>query len=148
MLEIKNDNILLASEKYIAHQCNCVTAGAAFLAKSIFDKFSYADVYSLRKEHSTPGTIEIRGNGVDERYVIAMFAQYYPGFPKSEKDSKDARINYFISCLKEISKIENLESIAFPFRIGCGAAGGDWSKYLEILSDFSKDKNVVLYKVE
>ena len=32
----------------------------------------------------------------------------------------------------------DLESIGFPYRIGCGAAGGNWNNYLGTLEIFSR----------
>ena len=47
---IIKDNILNAKEKYIAHQCNCVTKYGKGLSKAIFDKYPYSNIYSLRKK--------------------------------------------------------------------------------------------------
>jgi O-acetyl-ADP-ribose deacetylase (regulator of RNase III) len=165
MLEIVRGDLLLATEKYIAHQCNCLTQGAAGVAKAIFDKFPYADTYSNRVEPDVMGTIKILGNGQDQRYVINMFAQYYPGrsdysspSPKTVSaeidDTASERRHNFYRCLLRIIKIENLESIAFPWKIGCGIAGGDWEYYLGTLTNFAKyvkeqyDTRVVIYQRE
>ena len=70
-----------------------------------------------------------------------MFGQYYPGnpkYPESKIDGIKAREKYFHKCLMEIAKIDNLESLAFPFGIGCGAAGGNWEYYLGTLKNFTK----------
>jgi hypothetical protein len=47
-------------------------------------------------------------------------------------------------------KIEKLESIAFPWRIGCGAAGGNWEKYMKMIEGFSEyvDGEVLIYRKE
>jgi hypothetical protein len=41
-------------------------------------------------------------------------------------------------------------SIAFPYLIGCGAAGGDWKLYLEQIERFAEefDIKVRIYKLE
>ena len=87
------------------------------------------------------GSIDIAGNGEDKRYVINMFSQYYPGKCKypGNIDNAYLRVNAFQSCLNKISKIDNLESIAFPYEIGCGLAGGDWKEYEKMISDFAKN---------
>lgn len=144
-------NLLEAKEKYIIHQCNCTSAYAAGIAKSIFDKYIYSDVYSNRAQIDKPGSISIAGDGIKNRFVINAFAQYYPGYPKSNSkiDSSEIREIYFKQCLEEVSKIRDLESIALPFGIGCGLAGGDWSHYLKMIEDFSLQVNadVVIYKL-
>lgn len=141
MLNFVEGDLLEAKEKYIAHQCNCVTNRAAHLAQAVFTRFPYADVYMGRTEHSKPGTIDIKGDGVSKRFVINMFGQYYPGSPKdpnSALDGKKIREKYFHQCLLRIYHMEDLESIAFPYRVGCGAAGGNWTNYLGTLENFSR----------
>lgn len=156
MLEIINGNILDSRHKYIAHQTNCITQRSAHLAKSIFDKYPFADIYSERAKgiRDEPGTIVIRGNGKNKRFVINMLAQVYPGrvkFPNSTLDGFKAREIYFNRCLQHIAKIDNLDSVAFPYGIGCGAAGGNWNKYFKMLEEFadqvSEVARVSIYKL-
>ncbi len=153
-VKIRTGNLLKASEQYIAHQCNCVTRRSAHLSKQVFKRFPYADIYSEREEgqHDSLGTIEIRGNGEEERAVINMLGQFYPGrtkYPNSKKDGFKAREAAFRSCLEHILEIEDMESIAFPFGVACGAAGGDWPTYLTMIEDFADqtDAEVVIYKL-
>lgn len=131
-----NGDLLKSNEQYIVHQCNCVTNNAANLAKAVFTKFPYANCYYNRKEKDIPGTIKIFGDGTDQRFVINLFGQYGPGPPKNNFDNKENRYTWFRKGLFEISKIPDLKSIAFPERIGCGVARGNWEEYLEILVKF------------
>lgn len=156
MLEIISGNIFDSKEKYIAHQTNCITKRSAHLAKTVFEHYPYADIYSARTEPDTPGSIIIKGNGQDQRFVIAILGQYYPGkpkFPDSTLDGTKAREKYFHKALIEISKISNLESIAFPDHIACGAAGGNWDYYFGTIKNFAKyvfekqQTKVVIYKL-
>jgi O-acetyl-ADP-ribose deacetylase (regulator of RNase III) len=156
MIEIVTGDLLLATEKYIAHQCNCITQNSSGVAKAIFDKFPYANTYATRTEPDALTTIKILGNGQDQRYVINMFAQYYPGKPKyphSSKDGIEIRGKYFHKCLLKIARIKNLESIAFPWRIGCNLGGGVWAHYLGNLTNFAdfvekQGVRVVIYQRE
>jgi len=140
-----------ATETYICHQCNCLTNRSKHLASTVFKKFPYADVYTKRQEPSLPGTIEIRGDKTkDQRSVIAMFAQYYPGkakYPTSKKDGTQARLDYFKSCLEKMKNLKG--SFAFPAGIGCGAAGGDWENYYATIISFSEkySKKVTIYSL-
>ena len=137
-IEIITGSLLDAKEKYIAHQCNCISNGASGIAKAIFDRFTYSDSYSLRTTRDVPGTIKVFGDD-QNRYIINLFSQYYPGSSlKSGSDSEEARQKYFHGCLVKVSKIPNLESIAFNWKIGCGLAGGDWKYYLGTLENFAK----------
>lgn len=151
MLETKIGNILDAEEEYIIHQCNCVTVEAAGLAFFLFKKYPYANDYARRRftqKMDTPGTIKIHGDNM-KRKVINAFSQFLPGGPNmGNKDSENQRESYFQSCLEEILKIEDLKSIAFPYTIGCGIAGGNWDHYLKMIEEFSKrtPATVVIYQ--
>jgi len=141
MIKVITDDLLTTDIQYIAHQCNCVSKKSAHLSRDIFEEFSYADVYTGRTVPDTLGTVKVRGNGKEERYVINMFGQYYPGtvrYPKSPKDNYQARERAFKSCLEDIEKIPGSTEIAFPYKIGCGAAGGDWVIYKKMLEDFAE----------
>lgn len=144
MFEYKEDDILKADEQYICHQCNCRSITSAGLALHIFKELPYANIYNERKTSNSPdlrkaGHIVIRGDGITKRFVINMLAQVYPGASQGyDLDSNIAREKYFKQCLDEISQIPNLTSIAFPYKIGCGLAGGDWGKYEKMLKDFSE----------
>lgn len=148
MIEIVTGDLFEAKEKYLCHQCNCVTNTAAHLAKDVFEKFPHSDIYTSRTEADKPGTIIIKGNGQDQRFVVALLGQYYPGRPKyplSSLDGAAVREKYFYRCLLRLSQIPDLESVAFPWRIGCGAAGGDWEHYIGKINNFAQyveDKGV------
>jgi O-acetyl-ADP-ribose deacetylase (regulator of RNase III) len=135
-------NLLDSKDKYIAHQTNCVSVGAGGIAAAIFSKFPHSDIYSERKsgKKDVPGEIIISGDH-ENRLVINMMAQYYPGrskFIDSKLDGIMAREKYFQECLDKILSIPGLESIAFPYRIGCGLAGGDWNRYLPMIEAFAE----------
>lgn len=157
MIEIISGDLFNSTEKYIVHCCNCITKRSAHLAKTVFQHYPYADVYSARKNADVPGTIIVKGNGEDQRFVIALFGQYYPGSPKFQEsmlDGKKARERYFHKALMAVARIPNLESIAFPDHIACGAAGGNWEYYLGTISNFARHveeqqgARVVIYKLE
>lgn len=155
MLRIVRGDLLESDCKYITHQTNCVSdGGAAGLARHLFDKFPYADTYRNREKEDVPGTIVVRGNGEDQRYVINLMGQYFPGpyAPNTDKDNEVKRRSYFFKGLLKISEIEDLKSVAFPYRVGCGIAQGDWDWYLDTLlkfSDYVGDSvEVLIYKID
>lgn len=143
-------DLLSHRAKYIAHQCNCVSQRARHLAHDVFSRFPYADVYSDRdgKARDVPGTIAIRGDGATKRFVINMFAQRYPSVSRFGNDTPLLRQKWFSECLEEISKIPDLESIAFPWCIGCGAAGGDWRAYRDMIIGFAEQVNATVFIVK
>ena len=146
-------NLLYAKEQYVAHQCNCTSRGVTGVAASIFRQWPTANVYDLRycpKLERRVGNVWVcRENN---RPVIAMFAQHYPGGPSSMTvpgtkfvDDDKQRLTWFKTCLKKIAELKP-ESVAFPHSIGCGLAKGNWNEYLATLVTANSWFNVVLYK--
>ena len=157
MINIVQGNLLDATEKYICHIVNCIsTTKAAGIALDIFNKYPYADCYADRTETSKPGTLDIRGDGKNTRYIINLHGQVYPGrirYPLSDLDGQAARRKYFYHGLLRVAKIEGLESVAFPWRIGAGLAGGDWEFNLGTIVNMEKylepqGVRVVIYRKE
>lgn len=131
--EIKRIDLLsMENVDAIAHQCNCISKGHKGLYSAIIKKYPHAHVYSQRDKPDIPGTIKVTG---DHPKVIAMFGQYKPGVHGPD-DSAEQRIEWFKLCLEDIKKLE-LKSIAFPFGIGCGLAGGNWKEYFKMLIQFA-----------
>jgi uracil-DNA glycosylase len=144
---IYGSDILDSDARIIAHVCNCTTKGSAKgVANAIFDRYPYADVYKRRKNNDTPGRIRLCG-GKNEKKIVNMFAQKYPGKPNETDDTYELRKKWFEECLMRISTIKNLRSIAFPCRIGCGLAGGEWSDYQTMLESWSNDNPTVSIQI-
>jgi O-acetyl-ADP-ribose deacetylase (regulator of RNase III) len=136
-------DLLNATEQYIAHQCNCVGNRAYGLSAAVFKKFPKSNVYKGRTEPDTPGTIKVIGR------IINMFAQYSVKGP-TRKETKDDREKWFAMCLNEISSIDDIQSIALPWNIGSGLAGGNWDSYSRMLKEFATSNpsiRVVLYRL-
>jgi O-acetyl-ADP-ribose deacetylase (regulator of RNase III) len=141
MIETIIGDLLLAPNKYIVHQTNCVSEGkAAGLAYYLFNKFPHADCYKNRSEPSIPGTLDIRGDGLNTRFVVNLMGQYLPGssWGDTQGDAPEDRKFYFHRCLSRLAKIDNLVSVAFPYKIGCGIAGGDWDWYYNNICKFAE----------
>ena len=160
-LTIIDGNILDAQEEYILQQCCCTAVKPHGLSEVIAIKWKDCNVYSERRkignrnlavveDRPKPGTIKVVG----ERKVICAFAQYAMG--KSGRydsfnipDTPNDRYNYFKECLDKIVLL-NPKSIAIPYKIGCGLAGGDWNKYSSTISEFAQKYQqikIVIYKL-
>lgn len=129
MLQLVLGDLLEVKTQYLAHQCNCITKTARGLAAQVFDTYPEANVYKKRSHPSTLGTIQVVGR------VINMFAQYEPGAPGFE--TRASRLEAFRKCLVDIEQLPELQSIAFPYGIGCGLARGYWTDYQTVLEEFS-----------
>ena len=158
-LKVITGDLFESEEQYICHQCNSVTTTGANFSKAMFHRYPYADIYKERSygqdpnADNLPGNIIVRGNGKDQRFVINMLGQYYPGhakFSNSTRDGWAARQQAFQKCLDKIAAIPELESVAFPFKIACGAAGGDWLVYRKMIKDFAEKVQVPvrIYRLE
>lgn len=156
-VERVNGSILNSTANYIVHQCNCVTPHSKGLAEVLFEKFPWANDYLARLptnggKRDVAGTISVRGDGKKERFVINLFAQFYPGKP-STYESEEKRRRWFKDCLTAVSKLLASSSsssisstataapitIAFPDGIGCTMAKGSWPKYLAMIETFAAE---------
>jgi hypothetical protein len=155
-IEIKGD--LLDQRGYLVQQCNCVTVKAHGLSKAFIDRFGKkADLYGKRSRRSankaqrpsTPGTYQIVPLN-DDTIMVGIFGQWLPGKPNqwthayndytpTYDDSAINRLNYFKKALDKFAHELTCDDtpVYFPYRIGCGLAGGDWTKYKEAIDEFA-----------
>ena len=141
--EVKGD--LLDRKGYIVHQCNCISNEVTpnnGLAYHIFKKFPYANIYDAKIKRY-PGTILIKG------CVVNFLSQEYPGYSDTKKFKRE---EWFKQCLdKLLDETDGLAypfDINFPYKIGCGLAGGNWEKYRSMIDEFAKgyDGDVFIVK--
>jgi O-acetyl-ADP-ribose deacetylase (regulator of RNase III) len=150
-MSIIKADLLTVEADYIVHQTNCLCIKHHGIAASIFAKYPESDCYSSRTPIGTrnlateetrdvPGTVKIVGR------VINLFGQWSPGkvgaynYPSyNPKETSGMRISWFTGGLYQIAKkIKTEATIAFPYQIGCGLAGGDWNTYYGMLVEFAR----------
>ena len=119
----------------IVHQCNATSKRSLGLASSIFKKYPSANIYSgkYKEENREVGTIIERA--VKDKKIINLICQKNPGKP-SKGDTSEDRLRWLTECLKLVVKCKP-SSIAFPYHMGCGLAGGNWNEVLKIIEDFA-----------
>lgn len=78
-----------------------------------------------------------------------MNSQLYPGRfnDQYDNDNQEAREGYFYQCLLRLTQVPDLESVAFPYLVGCGIAGGNWQKYKQMLDSFASNVEKLGVKV-
>ena len=163
MITYKSGNLLESNCNFIVHQVNCQGAMGSGIAKQIRDK--WLRVYSDYKE-----TIEflylngvvkessellgyINGTKVDyfDKYVVNFFSQdkYLP------RNKCHTSYDAFRTCcigLKNFIESAHFEgskekyTIGFPYKIGCGLAGGDWNIVYNIIEEEFQDYNVEIWE--
>ena len=143
LIYVTGDLLDFSIDNYIVHQCNCVTTTPKGLSQSIFAKFPDADIYS-------DGTIRKMGDIIIRGHVINLLGQYYPSKAKYPNDNELLRIKAFKNGLNKIAKQITLTcNIAFPYKIGCGLAGGKWPVYEEMIKEFANNnKHLTIYIVK
>lgn len=138
--QIYNGNIFDSVADVICHQVNCQGVMGAGIALQI--KKRYPIVYEKYKEYcdSNPlynilGTAQIVQ--VDRfTFVANLFAQETYGKlkPGTTYTNYTALKNAFIDISINADKY-GYRSIAIPYGIGCGLAGGDWDKVWGIINE-------------
>lgn len=148
MICVKGD-VLKAPFQIIAHQVNCKGVMGAGLAKQIKQKYPMA--YERYKDHCQRGAYLgdcVGCDTPDHHYIMNIFAQDGYGRDKVYTDY-DAMYQSFRRGISEFREracegryVAQL-TIAIPYMIGCGLAGGDWDEVQKILLAVEKDCNVV-----
>ena len=148
MITHKKGNLLSAKEKVIAHQVNCFGA-AAVLAGAIFRKWPTAekDYQQLIKRvppKALLGMAQFTGEQRDRnRHVICnLFGQYEPGPAYNPQ-----RLEQALEMLGNTARIMGW-SVALPYKISCGIAGGDWDEVLAIIEQTMDGVDCVIYQRE
>ena len=114
---------------------------------------------AIPADRKEPGTIQIlRNPGLDvvknsngesrlvpkKPDVIALYAQWdfgkgggYQRILSHHRDTPQERERWFAQCLEELGKCDHYQNLTFPYKIGCGLAGGNWDHYLTMIRDFA-----------
>ena len=148
-IEVIYDNILTAKEDIIVHQVNCQGVMGAGLALAI--KRKYPEVYDRYKiACSTIEPEDLLGKiqlikTYDGKIVCNLFGQLNYGRNKVQTDYEAITICF--DKIYKYAKLNNL-TVAVPYNIGCGLAGGKWTRVLNIILKRFKDKSIVkLYRL-
>lgn len=153
MVTVKLGNIMEATEDIICQQVNCQGVMGTGLAKQIRDK--YTQVYTEYKKlcDNYKNSRALMGKTLmvkvfcfrqgKFKYIANLFGQYYYGRDKVYTDYNALRKAFI--CIRKIAISEG-KSVAIPYGIGCGCAGGNWDNVLELIEDEFNDINVTIYK--
>ena len=127
--------IPLTGLNYIVHQANCNSTGASGLAKDLFAKYPRYNIYTNKKIVRIPGQAIITG------HVVHLTGQRAPGGIKANETAQQ-REEWFTQALVDLhTKVPQEAILWFPYKIGCGIAGGDWSVYLDLITTWSTVHN-------
>lgn len=156
MIRIVSGDLLSSTEDIIAHQVNCCGVMGAGVAKQIKERFPKAyQVYRKTcenykgREDLILGQCQLvvcRNPSGGNALVANLFGQLDYG--KGKRHTEDY---VFMQCLMNLVVYANevhASSIAMPYKIGCGLAGGDWESIYKIIAQELRGFEVTLYKKE
>lgn len=157
MIHLKEGNILEATEDIIVHQVNCQGVMGAGLAKQIRDKYpnvynDYKWLVSQRKDKkSLLGTVQYISVN-DSKTVVNLFGQDTYGRTAGKVYTDYRAIEDGLKSIYDLAtntfSAYKGKSIALPYGIGCGLAGGDWNVVYKVIDEVFKNHEVTLYKFQ
>ncbi len=145
-VKIIGGDLLSTDARYICHQVNCQGRMGSGVARMIREKFP--GVYDRYKEECLErrnplGTVlYVPSKG---RVIVNMFAQDRYGYDGKTYTNYDA----FMHCLVNIhDTVPQEETVAMPYKIGCGLGGGDWSIIYDMIErKLGADHSVELWRL-
>lgn len=149
MITFKYEDLLASDCKAICHQVNCQGVMRSGIAKQI--RTTYPTVYELYKYalqayskwalfgHSQFCPVD---NG--RRFIVNMFAQNRYGY-NGKRYTDYAALR---SCLKDVADKFKGQTIAIPFKLGCGRGGGDWNTVLQLIKEELRECDVTICKLD
>ena len=140
MVSYHKGDLLQSNCDVICHQTNCMGAMGAGIARTI--RARYPETYTALRERflcdraklGKVDIIPVRREDGKELFVVNMYAQkkYMPrGVCHTNYDA-------FKQCAEDVKAFCSAHfgehcKIGFPYKVGCGLAGGDWEIVKNIL---------------
>lgn len=162
-IKIIDGDLLDTKAHYICHQVNCQGKMGSGVAKQIREKFPKVyKQYKLKCDGSKRIMME---RGIDKSPLLSQAQIVYVG---NDNTNPQAICNLFSQdqygyngkqytdygafekCLLQLKRMVPAgETIAMPYKIGCGLGGGDWNTVLGIITKvLSDDYTVELWRKE
>lgn len=160
MIVYKKGNLLESNCDIICHQVNCQRVMGAGIAKQIRDKWPEVyDDYCFNIDRMYDGDFASKSSDLlgmitwteleNGRYIMNFFSQdkFLP------RDVCHTDYEAFTNCCRTLKKFiteYNLDKsktiIGFPYKIGCGLAGGNWDIVSAIIEREFEGYEVEIYE--
>ncbi|MED4861503.1 Appr-1-p processing protein [Bacillus atrophaeus] len=158
MINVIKGNILDATEDIIVQQVNCKGVMGAGLAKAILKRYPNvkSEYQSFRNFNLNKGLTDKDLLGLvnyvrvtDGKVIANVFGQIEIKKNRFDKTvyTKTEALTRGLKEVKELSKQLN-KSVAIPYGIGSGLAGGDWNMVSELIDSIFSDYKVTIYKLD
>lgn len=148
---VKGDIVKDSKYRIICQQVNCKGVMGAGLAKQIRNEYpgiylDYTDALKYKK--AKLGDILVyHEQGINGRICVCLFGQDGYGTDRRYTD-----YGAFAECLEKLITVLDSYSeewtVAFPYGIGCGLAGGNWETISKVLEIFSEKVRQPVYVVK
>ena len=140
-------DILTAKTDVICHQVNTLGIMGAGLAKHIRGKYPW--LYEEYKQYCAQYPAEqlmgtaliLRESPSSEQYIANCFAQTKLA-KQGEKVTNYTALEDSLMQVASWMSDNGKKSVAIPFRMGCGLAGGDWDAVKSIIIDVFMDTDI------
>lgn len=140
-MEVINKDILTVKRGIIGHQCNCIGAMGAGLAKQIRDRWSH--IYADYRKAIEQGELKLGGCRIAEAqpgiYIAHLAGQYGIGRRKHGRPATEYLA--LSTALNDLNRQINGSYVLMrmplyiPFGLGCGLGGGDWKEVYKIIEE-------------
>lgn len=148
--EIINADLLKADADAICQQVNCQSVMGSGLAKAIYTKWpvvkerSHAFCDAYKDPLRMLGRVQIITAQSLPFEVVNIFGQLHYG-----RTPNTCYTDYFAlkQAFIELNGIYAGKTIAFPYKFGCGLAGGDWQTVENLMFQYLTDCNVQIYRL-
>lgn len=149
MIQIVEGDILSSNEHIVAQQVNCRGVMGAGLAKQIRNKYPivYDEYNNLCNRFSNKNNLlgQVQFIKVDRNQIVAnIFGQLDFGRGKVYTDY-DALRKGLLEIKEQASVLDY--SVAIPYGIGCGLAGGNWEFVYKMIDEVFADYEVTIYRL-
>lgn len=161
MLIYKKGNLLNSNCDIIVHQVNCQKVMGSGIAKQIrdrwpqvYDDYCYNIDYMYENDF-VKQSFELLGmiswtELIEQKYIVNFFSQD-KYLPRSVCHTNYDAFRHCCQMLKKFIVEYELPIsvvIGFPYKIGCGLAGGDWSIVEKIIEEEFEHFNVEIWQYE
>lgn len=151
MIEHIKGDVLTSKADVVLHQVNCKGVMGAGLALQIKKKYPHVfSEYFHLCSHTPTDSTSLLGKVLfvpisSSQSIANLFAQ-------------DTFASYGVSiccltqyeklreCLREVNNVYKGKTVALPYKLGCGLAGGDWNKVKKIIEEELTDCKVEIWE--
>ena len=155
IIRVIKGNLLNTTADVVAHQVNCIGIMDAGVAAAIRRKWPFVyTCYNKICKANQPRTllgrcmvVNVTPDANDPPFVIAnLFGQENIG--RGSRQTNYAVLKLAMGLLRSYMVEHDYTSVAMPYGIGCGLAGGDWNVVMSIIERVFADSDHGNFAVE